>query len=199
MNISSENNRTNQNKELFNALKKGNIAAFKQIYERYWFDFYKYAYNIIREKEIAEEIVQEVFFSLWEKRDSLEITHSVEAYLVRAVKFQTLNFIRSKKIRTNYAASYTAFKNLAVDNSNEENIQVYDLKKHIEIEVSKLPDKCQQIFRMSRNEYQSIKTISNVLNLSHKTVENQLTKALKHLRSSLGDFLILLISIYLSA
>ncbi|RYY07774.1 MAG: RNA polymerase sigma-70 factor [Sphingobacteriaceae bacterium] len=188
-----------ENEELIIRLKKGNMAAFKQIYERYWFNFYKYAYNIIREKEIAEEIIQEVFFSLWEKRDTLAITHSLEAYLFKAVRYQTLNFIRSKKIRTDYAASYVAFETATVDNSNEENIQVYDLKKHIEIEVSKLPDKCQQIFRMSRDEHLAIKTISDVLNLSHKTVENQLTKALKHLRSSLGDFLILIISIYLSA
>ncbi|MGI4022861.1 MAG: RNA polymerase sigma-70 factor [Janthinobacterium lividum] len=177
--------------ELILSLKKGNMVAFRYIYKKYWLVFYKYAYNIIRKKEISEEIVQEVFFSLWDKRNTLQITHSLEAYLFKAVKFQTLNFIRSKKVRTNYAASYAAFENTTIDNSNEENMQVNDLKNHIEIEVSKLPDKCQQIFRMSRNEHQSIKNIADVLNISHKTVENHLTKALKHLRYSLGEFLLL--------
>ncbi len=186
------------NEELLTSLKQGDISAFKQIYERYWLAFYKYAYNIVREKEISEEIVQEVFFSLWEKRNTLQITHAVEAYLFKAVRFQTLNFIRSKKIRTNYATSYALFENTTVDNSNEENMQIYDLKKHVEIEVSKLPDKCQQVFRMSRNEHLAIKTISDVLNISHKTVENHLTKALKHLRSSLGDFLLFFLIINLS-
>jgi RNA polymerase sigma-70 factor (family 1) len=172
--------------------------AFKEIYVRNWLVLYNYAYNIIRNKEIAEEVVQEMFFYLWNRREELEITHSLKAYLFTAVKFQTLNYIRSKKVRTDYASSYAAFENTLVDNSNEENIRVYDLKKHIEIEVSKLPDKCQQIFRMSRDEHQSIKTISDILNISHKTVENQLTKALKHLRSSLGDFLLLFLVINLS-
>jgi RNA polymerase sigma-70 factor (family 1) len=178
-------------------LKVGSVAAFKEIYNRYWFVFYNYAYNIIRNKEIAEEIVQEIFFSLWNKREELEITHSLQGYLFTAVKFQTLNHIRSKKVRTNYASSYVAFENTLVDNSNEEHIHFYDLKKHIEIEVAKLPNKCQLIFRMSRNKHQSIKTISDVLNISHKTVENHLTKALKHLRSSLGDFLLLFLFINL--
>ena len=64
-----------------------------------------------------------------------------------------------------------------------------DLKGMIENEVSKLPEKCQQIFRLSRNEHQSIKNIADLMNISHKTVENQLTKALRQLRSSLGQFL----------
>jgi len=188
----------NIDKNLFLDLKKGSVCAFKQIYKLYWSDLYRYAYNIIRKKEVCEEIVQEIFFSLWNKRQALQLTHSLQAYLFTAVKFQTLNYIRSEKVRKNYADSYAAFENNLVDNSNEENIYISDLKKRIEVEVSKLPDRCQQIFRMSRNEYQSIKNISDVLNLSHKTVENQLTKALKHLRSSLSGFLFLFIASVLS-
>lgn len=164
----------------------------------YWSDLYKFSYNIIKNKYVCEEIVQETFFSLWNKRQELEITHSLRAYLFTAIKFQTLNFIRSEKVRANYAASYAAFENKLVDNSNEEHVYVSDLKGRIETEVSKLPERCQQIFRMSRNEHHSIKNISDMLNLSHKTVENQLTKALKHLRSSLGDFLLLFMALFIA-
>jgi RNA polymerase sigma-70 factor (ECF subfamily) len=155
---------------------------------------YSYAYNILRNKDICEEIVQETFFSLWTKRQELQITHSLKAFLITSVKFQALNYIRSEKVRKDYAVSYTTFENgLLFDNSNEENINLSDLKSKVENEVSKLPPKCQQIFRLSRDENQSIKNIADSLNISHKTVENQLTKALKHLRASLNDLLLLVI------
>ncbi|MDN5286921.1 MAG: polymerase, sigma-24 subunit, subfamily [Mucilaginibacter sp.] len=170
-------------------MKKGDIAAFEKIYQLYWSGLYSYAYNILRNKVICEEIVQEIFFSLWNKRDELKITHSLKAYLFTAIKFQTLNYIKSEKVKKDYAASYTAFEKNFFDNSNEENIYFSDLKNKVENEVSKLPQKCQQIYRLSRDEHQSIKNIADLLNISHKTVENQLTKALKYLRSSLGDFL----------
>lgn len=158
---------------------------------------YRYAYNIIRDKNSCEEIIQETFFSLWNKRQELQITHSLQAYLFTAVKYQVLNYIRSQNVRTSYANSYSVFENQLVDNSNEENILFEDLKQRVENEVSKLPEKCQRIFRMSRDEHQSIKSISDLLSLSHKTVENHLSKALKHLRSSLSDFLILFVAFLL--
>lgn len=175
-------------------LKQGNSVAFRKIYELYWSDLYQYAYNIIRNKEISKEILQETFLSLWNKRHELQITFSLPAYLFTAVKYQILNHIQSLKVRTDYAASFAAFYQSAADNSNEENIYFADLKKHVESEVSKLPERCRQIFQLSRNEHQSIQSISDLLNLSHKTVENQLTKALKHLRSSLSHLLLLFIA-----
>lgn len=173
---------------LLSYLNKGSIVAFEHIYQLYWSPLYNYAYNIIRNKVVCEEIIQETFFSLWTKREALTITHSLKAYLFTAVKFQTLNYIRSEKVRRDYADSYTAFGKIVYDNSNEEHIDLTDLKTRIESEVAKLPEKCQQIFRLSRNEHRSVKNIADLLNISHKTVENQLTKALKHLRSSFGNF-----------
>lgn len=179
-------------------LNKGKVDAFEQIYQSYWSELYSYAYNILRDKAVCEEIVQEIFFSLWTKRRELQITHSIRAYLFTAVKFQTLNYIKSEKVKRNYAASYGAFKKILFDNSNEENIHLADLKNLVENEVSKLPEKCQQIFRLSRNEHHSVKNIADLLNISHKTVENQLSKALKQLRSSLGQLFSLLFLILLS-
>jgi len=185
-------------KKIFPELKQGKDAAFKHIYDLYWPGLYKFAYNIIRDKATSEEIVQEVFLSLWNARQNLQITHSLQAYLFSAIKFQTLNYMRAAKVRTHYADSFAVFKHVKFDNSNEENINYTDLKKHIEIEIAKLPTKCQEIFRMSRSEHKSIQNISDLLNISHKTVENQLSKALKHLRSSLGEFLILFFAFIIS-
>jgi RNA polymerase sigma factor (sigma-70 family) len=96
--------------------------------------------------------------------------------------------MRSEKVKRDYASSYTSFIEKSFDNSNEEHIHLSDLTSLIEKEVSKLPQKCQEIFRLSRNEHQSIKNIADLMNISHKTVENQLTKALRQLRSSLEQF-----------
>lgn len=176
-------------------LYRGSMDAFEQIYHAYWSDLYNYAYNILRDKIICEEIVQETFVSLWNRRQDLKITHSLQAYLFTAVKFQVFNYMKSEKVKRDYATSYVTFRESLVDNSNEENIHLTDLRGLIENEVAKLPEKCQQIFRLSRNDHQSIKTIAEMLNISHKTVENQLTKALKQLRSSLGQFFSLVLFI----
>nr|WP_299498322.1 RNA polymerase sigma-70 factor [Mucilaginibacter sp.] len=169
-------------------LKEGDISAFEQIYQLNWSILYSYAYNILRNKMICEEIVQETFLSLWNKREDLSITNSLKAYLLSAVKFQVLNYIRSEGVKRKYAASYILFERSLYDNSNEENMHLVDLEDLIESEVSKLSDKCQQVYRLSRNEHQSIKNIADLLNISHKTVENHLTKALKQLRSTLSGF-----------
>jgi len=75
-----------------------------------------------------------------------------------------------------------------MDNSNQENIELYDLKYAVEKEVARLPDKCQQVFRMSRHEHRSVRDIAETLNISHKTVENHLTKALRQLRVAFSEY-----------
>jgi len=174
---------------LIKSLVGGNVAAFERVYQEFSANLYAHAYNILRNKGVCEEIVQETFYSLWTNRENLQITHSLQSYLFTAVKFRTLNYIKSEKVRKNYAASYSVFENLQVDNSNEESIHLFDLKVQIEKEVLRLPEKCQRVFRLSRNEHQSIQNIAESLGISHKTVENQLTKALKQLRASLGQYL----------
>ena len=181
-----KNNAKYDEKSAIISLKKGNVSAFELIYQQNWSVLYSYAYNILRNKMVCEEIVQETFLSIWKRRESLGVTTSLKGYLLTAVKFQVLNYIRSEKVRKEYAIIYTTFEKTLYDNSNEEHIHLSDLEHLVEREISKLPNKCQQVYRLSRNEHQSIKTIADMLNISHKTVENHLTQALKQLRSSLG-------------
>lgn len=180
-------------KNTLKLLQEGKFSEFDNIYQEYWASLYAFAYNTIRNKLVCEEIIQETFLSLWTKKESLQISTSIESYLYAAVKYQVINYIRSEKVKEHYALSYASFYAEFVDNSTEENIRLSDLKSHLENEVSKLPERCQQIFRLSRNDHHPVKTIAGLLNISHKTVENQLTKALKHLRSSLGEFLMIFI------
>lgn len=170
-------------------LKEGDMSVYEAIYQEYWPRLYGYVYNRLKSKEIAEEIIQEVFFSLWVKHKELQLTHSLSAYLFAAVKYQLLNYIKSDRIRKTYAHQFAQYPEKMSDNSNEENMAATDLKNRMEKEVSRLPEKCQQVFRMSRHEHLSITDIASTLNISHKTVENHLTKALRQLRTMLGHHL----------
>ncbi|WP_343668678.1 RNA polymerase sigma-70 factor [Chitinophaga sp.] len=156
------------------------------MYNEYWPRLFAYVYNRLKSKEITEEIIQEVFFSLWNRRGELSLTHSLNAYLFTAVKYQLFNYMKADKVRRAYASSYAQF--VDADHSNEQYMAYADLVNAVEKEVSRLPEKCQQVYRMSRNEHRSIQDIATALNISHKTVENHLTRALKHLRIAFREY-----------
>lgn len=164
------------------------MAAYEYIYNKYWPLLYAYVYNRLKSKEITEELIQEVFFSLWNRRADIHIQQTLSAYLYTAVKYQIFNYIKADKVRKTYVSSFARYNDLLQDNSNEEYVASADLANAVEKEVSSLPEKCQQVFRMSRHEHRSIHDIADALNISHKTVENHLSKALKHLRLAFREY-----------
>lgn len=172
---------------LVNLLKEGNELAFQKIYHGYWERLFAFTYNRLHNREISEEVVQDVFFSLWAKRESIQINASLSAYLYGATRNRLLNELRSAKVRKAYAHDYASFIMNRHDNSNVEHQDVQDLEKWIEAGVSELPDKCQAVFRLSRHRHVPNKTIAEKLKISTKTVENYLTQALKYLRTRLGE------------
>lgn len=192
MNIIKKYNQSDES-HILALLKEGDMGAYEAIYNEYWPRLYGYVYNRLKSKEVAEEIIQEVFFSLWKKHEELQLTHTLSAYLFTAVKYQLLNYLKSDRIRKTYIHQFAQLPEQRSDNSNEENMAATDLKNTMEKEVSRLPEKCQQVFRMSRHEHLSITDIASTLNISHKTVENHLTKALRQLRMVLGHHLCLII------
>lgn len=178
----------NDDLTLFNLMKQGNELAFQKIYSSYWEKLFAYTYNRLHIREASEEVVQDVFFSLWSKRQSITITSSLSAYLYGATKHRLLNELRSAKIRKAYTSDYASFVKDLYDNSNVELQEVKELEHSIEARISKLPKQCQTVFRLSRQEHISNPGIAERLNISTKTVENYLTQALKHIRTSLGGF-----------
>ena len=178
---------------LVNLLKQNNELAFQKIYNSYWDKLFAYTYNRLHIRETSEEVVQDVFFSLWAKRESIMITSSLSAYLYGATKHRLLNELRSVKVRKAYASDYASFINNLYDNSNVEQQDLNDLEHSIEARISELPKQCQAVFRLSRQEHIPNQSIAERLNISTKTVENYLTQALKYIRTSLGEFLVFLI------
>lgn len=167
-------------------MKLGRTEAFDEIYFRYWERLYNYAFHNTQSRDVAMEMVHDIFVTLWTRRESLTLETSLSGYLFAAVRYQIVAWIRSSSRQANYLKDYTMFRVLE-DNSSEEALDLQDLEHAIEKSLLQLPPRCQEIFRLSRKEYKTVREIAHELNISHRTVENQLTHALRHLRVSLGE------------
>jgi RNA polymerase sigma-70 factor (family 1) len=178
--------------EIVGAIKQGNERIFEETFRKYYQSLCNYANSILKEMDESEEIVQNLFLSIWEKRSDLEITISLKSYLYRAVHNHCLNRIKHLKIREEYQQYATNFYDASYE-SVSQTIMKNELEQKIEEAIKKLPEQCRLIFRMSRFEELKYNEIAEKLELSPKTVENQIGKALKFLRIELAEYLPLLI------
>ena len=169
--------------QLVHNLSKGNLLAFNTLYKEYSGRLYRFALGYLKSEEEAEELVQEVFTKIWEKRSDLKEELSFKSFLFTIA----FNIIR-KHFRTKvYLSEY--FKNGIRDDIDMQTSQkiTYDsLYQYISELVNQLPNRRKEIFIKSRFEGQSVKEIADELQISHKTVENQLTDALKFIRTNLN-------------
>lgn len=172
--------------ELSALLAEEVTAAFHEIFNRYWSHLYATAYQRVRNKEAAEEIVQDLFTSLWVKRKNVQIHTSLAAYLFTSVRYRVLNHIEKEAVRKNYKDALQIVTTVC-ENPTEETVFLNDLTRKIDKEIDLLPSKCRSVFELSRKEYKTNKEIAVMLGISEKTVENHLTKAITRLRLKLSD------------
>ncbi|MDB4926131.1 MAG: polymerase sigma-70 factor [Mucilaginibacter sp.] len=175
--------------ELVLFLKQGEAGSFNTIYGRYWDKLFDAAYKRLHNTEICEEIVQEIFIKLWEKRAVLKLTTGLQNYLYTAVKYNVIDHYRKQLLQDNFISANK--HRSEQDNSTEDNIFVNDLKIHLENLINALPGKCKNVYELSRLQHKSNKEIAVLLNISEKTVEGHLTKALQHIRLGISDVLLL--------
>jgi RNA polymerase sigma-70 factor (ECF subfamily) len=168
----------------------GDIDAFEEIYNRYWLKLYSAAYKRVKERETAQEIVQDFFTSFWINREQVKIQTSLQGYLFTSIKYLVLNYKRAEAVRNSYA-EILQMVNSSFDNSTEENYYYKELLERVEVEVNHLPPKCRNVFELSRKQYKTNKEIAQLMGISEKTVENHLTKALRYLRVNLNSVLLL--------
>ena len=166
---------------LFKACVDGDESSFEELYNRYWYKLYAEAFKRLRKAEVAEEIVQDLFTSVWLNRQKITIHSSVGGYLYTSVRYLVLSYLQKELIRNNYK-SYVKGSFKDFDNSTEMIISFNELQEQIESHVRLLPEKCRYIYELSRKEFKTNKEIANLLGISEKTVENQLTKALGRLK-----------------
>ncbi|NQX38369.1 RNA polymerase sigma-70 factor, ECF subfamily [Pedobacter steynii] len=177
--------------ELLEELRLGNRVAFTELFNRYWKKLLAVSYAYTKDRSSAEEIVQEVFIGLWNRKDQLNIK-TLEPYLATAVKFSVFKSIHQQKRREELTMLNYQTELVALD---EEKIHAKFLQEYIDGIVEQLPEKCRLVFKYSRNDGLSIPEIAAEMNIAEKTVEAHLTKALKTIKKDLnssGTFLIAL-------
>ncbi|MDP9080805.1 MAG: RNA polymerase sigma-70 factor [Bacteroidota bacterium] len=177
--------------EVLQQMVDGDDIAFTEIYNRYWKKLILLAYSRTKDKFLAEEIIQEVFLSLWNRKESLVI-ESLPGYLATAIKFSVFKHVhnsnrRSKIIKTLYSTQSADLP--------EDIVHAKFLQEYIEGIVEQLPDKCRMVYLYSRKQGLTNPEICLEMGISEKTVEAHLTKALKVLRLNLKEFLILILII----
>lgn len=169
-------------------IKAGNEKAFERVFKQYFKCLHAYAFSFLKDEVLAEEIVQNVFFRIWEKKNQLNVQSSLKAYLYRAVHNESLNYLKHQKVKAGYQLHYSNTMEEAQEQT-EGKVAASELEKHIQKALSELPQQCRIIFQMSRFEQLKYQEIANQLGISIKTVENQMGKALKLMRLKLVEFL----------
>ncbi len=173
-------------KVLFEGIQQGNKHYYEIVFREYYPRLCRFAYTFLSDKDAAEDVVQEVFVTIWQKRESLTISLSLKSYLFQAVKNACFNSIKHEKVKLKSQSQLLA--NSVVSEENDTMVAL-ELGIKIQEALTKLPPERKKIFLMKKNEGLKYREIADKLNISVKTVENQMGKALKFLRSELIDFL----------
>lgn len=176
---------SSEEKVLFEAIKNNNEKAFETLFHRYYGHLCVFASRILQDDISAEEIVQDFFVKLWEKRAVLNIETSVKNYFFRSVKNLCLNQIQHNKTKLRHKQSVLSDK---TQQALDDNFYEIDLADKIEESILALPKKRQIIFRLSREDGLKYREIAEKLNVSIKTVETQMSLAIKILRDKLKNY-----------
>jgi len=167
--------------DLWNEIRNDDGAAFDILFNRYWARMYKIAFRQLNDEESSLEIVHDVFLSLWTRRKELEI-NKFPNFLLTAIRYQLYSRAKSTKLSLVFKADMEEADHLSEQNTGELRLQDAELKTELDKYLNQLPERCHEIFMLSRIEHLSNQEIAERLGISKKTVENQLTIALKHLR-----------------
>lgn len=167
-------------------------ALFEDVFKTHFKNLHAYACTILKDTAAAEEIVQNVFYKLWEKKNKIAIETSLTAYLYKMVYYESLNFLKHMKVQKGYQ-KYVADGNTEYEHADS--LALKELQQKIDIAINQLPEQCRTIFQLSRFEELKYRAIADKLGISVKTVESQMTKALKTLRVKLVEYLPVLLFI----
>lgn len=176
---------------LLSELKRGNKEAFNRLFHAYYVDLVLFGGNFIREKEAVEDTVQNVFLRLWEEREQFPVETSLQSYLLKAVHNSCIDELRHRKIVHDYhiAAGYDT----PLEEYDTENYVLYsDLHTQLQEALGKLPEKAREAFELNRFEGLKYTEIAERLDISQRTVEVRIGKALALLRTYLKDFFLVL-------
>lgn len=170
-------------------IKEGNIKAFEEVFRRYYSPLCWYAAGITGEMEAAEEIVEELFYIFWKDRERLQIFQSLKSYLYKAVHNEALQFCRHRDVRERYREYVLAHQAARQSSDPHRRMEYEELQDLIRHTLDKLPCRRLRIFQMHRMEGKKYAEIASSLSLSVKTVEAEMTKALRTLRNEIDNYI----------
>lgn len=174
--------------ELVKGLHNSDEMVFETIFRNYYERLCNYANSILSDMDEAEEIVQNTFLVIWEKREATDIHTSVKSYLYQSVHNHCLNRIKHFKVRRQHSEYYRQHAEQGIDNVAQTLIGA-ELEQQINKAIEELPKQCKTVFKLSRFENLTYAEIASQLKLSIKTVDNHMVRALRVLREKLKDYI----------
>lgn len=176
-------------------LKEKDQQAFELVFKKYYGPLFVYAKEYVVDADVAHEMAQDTFLKLWEIKDTLANDTNIQSLLYKITRNNCLNFLKHLKVQKKYQ-KYTVARQMEISlnytalvNESADKLIVEELKEKINTAINSMPPKCKLIFKMSRIEEKRYKEIADELNLSVKTIENQILKALKIMRKHLADYI----------
>jgi len=167
------------------AIKSVDSATFEQLFRDHYDALYRYCQTMVKDQNDTEDIVQSVFMDLWQDRSKLVIHTSIKAYLYKSVYFKCMNKIKHDKVASKYSFTVSNTENTTITDT----LIMQEIANKITETIESLPEQCRKIFSLSRLDGLRYNEIAEKLNLSPKTIENQMGKALKTMRVALSEYI----------
>lgn len=180
--------------ELLTLQKTDETKFIEVLFKKYYSSLCRTVNRIVNDTDAAEDLVQDVFMKIWNNRQTLQINISLKSYLYRSAINSALNYLEKNKKQVNFEG--TTFSEPSI-NDTEDQLHLEEVQQRVNEATEALPPACKTIFILSRHENMSYKEIAEALQISPKTVENQMGKALKHFREYLSVYIKHLFSILL--
>ncbi len=177
---------------LIEELISGKEAAFDELFRKYYRRLVYFSLNVVKNKDSAEEVVQDLFVNFWEKKDKLLLKVSLKAYLYRAVYNNSIQYYKKQQ---RFVHNDVALLGELPDDYHDI-LEQSEAEERIYQTIEQLPEKCKEIFKLKRFDELKNREIAEKLKISIKTVETQMTRALKYLTKNLGDLILIVISLF---
>jgi RNA polymerase sigma-70 factor (ECF subfamily) len=163
--------------------------AFETLYKRYYSQLVRFCWRYSKSKAIAEELVQDFFAEIWENAELLNITNSIRAYFYKAIRNSSLNYIKHKKVQEKYDPEWMSMKTETIMPEIEDKFREEKIREAIKRAVENLPERSRMTYKLHRYDGLTYEEIAEVMDISVKTVESQMTRTLKILRNQLSYLL----------